>query len=158
MTIDELLAALGVDGDDLLAIYDKNAPSGTEPTQKITITNFVSSILTLGKILTQSSIVNNLTNNDPNIEIDLFASAISLPFSYTNFISILVTFSGTTNADGYLVTDIPESVFVLNASASGYAIAPLRFNQLWYFLMLDPTGGDVKPKANQAITISYYYI
>ena len=152
MTIDELLAALGVDGDDLLAIYDKNAPSGTEPTQKITITNFVSSILTLGKILTQSSIVNNLTNNDPNP-----VSSGGVYNAFANYIKSN-TFSGTTNADGYLVTDIPESVFVLNASASGYAIAPLRFNQLWYFLMLDPTGGDVKPKANQAITISYYYI
>lgn len=62
MTINELLAAAGLTGDDVIPMYDVEAAAGTEPTQKIKATDFVSAMKTLGSLLSQSDVVNNLTS------------------------------------------------------------------------------------------------
>lgn len=168
MTIDELLAALGVDGDDLLAIYDKNAPSGTEPTQKITITNFVSSILTLGEILTQSSIVNNLTSTETDKplsaaqgkalndnlkklnsnlgELNMWIGTIPFAFNNTDSASVVLS-----QYDG----GISESRIVgCSCIPVGYAQATFGFDSNKYTLIMK--AHQVYSVTLNAIVIVYY--
>lgn len=65
MTIDELLASVGLTANDEIPLWDAEETEG-EPTKKITAANFATAIKALGSLLSESDVVNNLTNNDPN--------------------------------------------------------------------------------------------
>lgn len=62
MTINELLAAAGLTGNDVIPMYDAEAAVGTEPTQKMKASDFAAAIKTLASLLSTSDVVNNLSS------------------------------------------------------------------------------------------------
>ena len=66
MTIEELLAATGLTDNDLVAIWDADAASNVEPTQKITAAQFAAAVKTLASLLGTGDVVNNLSNGSTN--------------------------------------------------------------------------------------------
>lgn len=62
MTINELLAAAGLTGNDVIPMYDAEAAAGTEPTQKIKASDFAAAIKTLASLLGTGDVVNTLSS------------------------------------------------------------------------------------------------
>jgi hypothetical protein len=62
MTINELMAAVGLTEEDMISIYDSEAAAGTEPTQKITAQQLADAIKSLASLLGTGDVVNDLTS------------------------------------------------------------------------------------------------
>lgn len=63
MTINELLASVGLTANDEIPLWDAEA-TGAEPTKKITATNLATAIKSLASLLGTSDVVNNLTSTE----------------------------------------------------------------------------------------------
>ena len=66
MTINELLAAVGLTANDVIPMWDAEATGSEEPTKKITASNFVAGMIALGNLLTTGDVVDNLSNGSTN--------------------------------------------------------------------------------------------
>lgn len=111
MTINELLAAAGLTGDDVIPMYDAEAAAGTEPTQKIKASDFVAAMKTLGSLLSQSDVVNNLTSTDPTkvlaapqgkalneaiTQSKAYVTIVATPSEHYNYVDVDRTVNGIT--------------------------------------------------------------
>ena len=71
------------------------------------------------------------------------------------------TVSGTTNANGYLVTNIPFDNLIfcaMDLGMNGYAIIPTNVNNTYWFYVCGTSAGHTIGFGNMNISIRYYYI
>jgi hypothetical protein len=61
MTIKELLAATGLTNNDLIPIYDSEAATGTEPTQKITAAQLAAAVKVLAGLVNSTEVTSAIS-------------------------------------------------------------------------------------------------
>lgn len=116
MTINELLAAAGLTGNDVIPLYDAEAATGTEPTQKIKASDFVAAMKTLGSLLGQSDVVNNLTS-----------TSTTAPLA-ANQGKVLKGLIGNSNIADNVVTDL-NSAYLSNSGILFFSYANTAQNR-----------------------------
>ena len=67
-------------------------------------------------------------------------------------------YSGTTNANGYLVTNIPTTKRIIAAYGLDYPATFITYNGVWYFFIFHPNNGTIVPDANASRGVDYYYV
>lgn len=123
MTIEELLAATGLTANDLVPIWDAEAASSVEPTQKITAAQFAAAVKTLanlqGKLtfdttpttgstnpVTSGGVANAIAQSTANLNVISSATAIPSRSVENGAFATMATFTPPANGSYLIVVDM----------------------------------------------------
>ena len=130
MTINELLAAVGLTANDVIPMWDAEATGSEEPTKKITASNFVAGMIALGNLLTTGDVVNNLNIDDTTgtkvagqhevYELNLVSTSTCSTNSYTSHNT--VDFNKLTKRNGFVHIQL-HIIFDSGSEATNAAFA-----------------------------------
>lgn len=96
---------------------------------------------------------------DTNIELASVGGELSSISSDLANIIKTDTFTGTTDTNGNVQTDISTSRKILAAwTTNGRPASMFIYNNKWYFTGMYPNGDYIKSSASTSLTFTYYYV